>query len=61
MNLYQSMTRRKKDLDKLIQDKQAQVKSLDKKIEKLEHIKIFQRSQEEDIRTSVDRVLSALF
>ena len=48
--------KKKKDLDKLIQDKQDQVKSLDKKIEELEHIKIFQRSQEEDIRTSVDRV-----
>ena len=31
--------KKKKDLDKLIQDKQDQVKSLDKKIEKLEHIK----------------------
>ena len=39
MNLYQNMIRRKKDLDKLIQDKQDQVKSLDKKIEELEHIK----------------------
>ena len=31
--------KKKKDLDKLIQDKQDQVKSLDKKIEELEHIK----------------------
>lgn len=31
--------KKKKDLDKLIQNKQDQVKSLDKKIEELEHIK----------------------
>ena len=31
--------KKKKDLDKLIQDKQDQVTNLDKKIEELEHIK----------------------